>query len=189
MSLLKLATDTLVDALRAAVCEHTVLVGRDDFFELKRSPSLILQGPKLEEHAERRTMDRLVETDRDAGTFTEQDFPRLYHADFEVILTCAKQEELFEKQQKLLSFVQRTPWLVVDEKTKFALVEMTPLGGLQKPNLSNLRQAVGIYRIEDVPVFGGEVREGKLITKAIFEFRDAPNNDPYTTVETTQPAS
>lgn len=177
MSLLQLAADTLIDRLRAEVLEQTVLIATDDLHEVKRTPSLLLQGPKLQEHDERRSMDLLVSKDLEALTFEAERSPRFYHADFEVVLTCARQEELFSFQQKFMTFMQRTPWLIINESVKFALQEVTPLGGLNKPNLSNLRQAAGVYRIEDVPVFDGQVIEGKLCKTVVTEFRDAESGE------------
>jgi hypothetical protein len=50
------------------------------------------------------------------------------------------------------------------------LTELTPLGGLKRVNLSNLRQASGRARIEDCPVYDGIVREGKLIRDRTFQY-------------------
>lgn len=185
MSLLPLAIDTLIDRLRAEVLEQTVLISNDDLYEVKRTPSLLLQGPKLQENGRRRSMDLLVAKDKEALTFEAERSPRFYHADFEVLLTCARQEDLFVYQQKFLTFMQRTPWLIIDDSVKFALQEITPLGGLNKPNLSNLRQAAGVYRIEDVPVFDGQVIEGKLISKVVTEFRDLESGEIITEREVT----
>jgi hypothetical protein len=50
------------------------------------------------------------------------------------------------------------------------------MGGLGRVNLTNLRQSSGRYRIEDCPIYGGEVTTGKLATGLVIELagQDAP---------------
>lgn len=97
-------------------------------------------------------------------TFEQCRHPRLYHLDFDVIVTTGKEAELLDLTEKLARFYQLHPMLAVDEHGSLAITELVPLGGLKRVNLSNLRQASGKCRIEDCPVYDGRVVTGKLAT-------------------------
>lgn len=174
---LQSAADALIDRLRERVTPHTFLIERDDVFEVKRTPSLVLQGPDLTEHEARRSMEPVVSKDIASLTYELDQPVRFYHADFEVILTCAKQAQLFELQAKVLDMFASLSYLDLSNGPKLGITEITPMGGLKKPNLSNLRQSVGRYRIEDVPLMPGETVTGKLITTVVTEFRDEDTSE------------
>jgi len=101
--------------------------------------------------------------DKAALTYEECRQPRLYHLDFDIIITTAKQQELLELIEKMARFHQLHTVIPVGEYGALNLTEATPLGSLKRVNLSNLRQASGRCRIEDCPVYDGLVRSGKLI--------------------------
>ncbi|MFW5864406.1 MAG: hypothetical protein ACOCVT_03035 [bacterium] len=78
--------------------------------------------------------------------------------------------ELLQYQQAFVALYQTHPTIHLPEGGALNFTEQTPVGGLQRVNLSNLRQASGRARIEDCPVDGGMVRNGKLITERLFRF-------------------
>jgi len=47
------------------------------------------------------------------------------------------------------------------------------MGGLFRPNLSNLRQSAGRYRLEDVLVYDSSLTQGKLIIDRVFDYRES----------------
>ena len=65
----------------------------------------------------------------------------------------------------------------VPERGALPLTELVPLGGLRRVNLSDLRQSSGRCRIEDCPVYDGQVESGPLIKDRAFEFRDGVRED------------
>ena len=140
--------EALIKKLQADVTPNTVLVPLNDYYEIKHTPSLLVIGPKLEENRSKRNSEKRVEVDRDNLSYTERNWPRYYQLDFDFVLTAANGMELLELQ------------------------EMVPLGGLERPNLSNLRQASGRYRIEDVEVFDHDVFEGKIVLYRNFRLCD-----------------
>ncbi|MCX5769523.1 MAG: hypothetical protein NTZ09_04520 [Candidatus Hydrogenedentes bacterium] len=82
---------------------------------------------------------------------------------------------LLDLQEKGARFFQAHTVLPVGELGALNLTLLTPLGGLRRVNLSNLRQESGRCRIEDCPVYDGAVLEGKLIHRRVFEFCDGVN--------------
>ena len=90
MNTIRIVIETLVRLVQAEVLPEAVLVAPDDVFEVKRTPSLLLQGPTLVENAARRTPARLIEKNVASFTYEECRHPRLYHLDFDVILTTAR---------------------------------------------------------------------------------------------------
>lgn len=95
-------------------------------------------------------------------TFEQCRHPRLYHLDFDVIVTTGKESELLDLTEKVARFYQLHPVITVGEHGSLNLTELVPLGGLKRVNLSNLRQASGRCRIEDCPVYDGRVQSGRL---------------------------
>jgi len=61
LSTIQTVTETLIRLAKQAIHPDTVLVFPDDLFEVQRTPSLILQGPKLAEDRFRRSQSRLFE--------------------------------------------------------------------------------------------------------------------------------
>ena len=104
-------------------------------------------------------------------SYEECRHPRLYHLDFDVILTTAAEVELLELGERVACFYQIFPILPIGQEGTLNLTELVPLGGLHRVNLSNLRQASGRLRIEDCPVYDGRVTQGKLIRDRTFIFQ------------------
>jgi hypothetical protein len=169
LSTIQIATETLIRLLRRDVDPDTVLVASDDPFEITRTPSVVLQGPRITEDTLRRTPSKYVEADVSNLTFEECRAPRLYHLDYEVIVTTATQRELLSFQERVARFLMMNPIVEIPDQGFLNLTELTPLGGLARVNLSNLRQSAGKLRIEDCPVYDEVVSIGKLIVNRTIE--------------------
>lgn len=170
MSAIRKVVEEFIRLAKRDIHPDAVLVAADDVFEVKRTPSVLLQGPVLTENTVRRTPARFLERDVAALSFEECNAPRLYHLDFDIIVTTATEPELLEFQERVARFYQVHPVLDLSPDGTLNLTELTPLGGLKRVNLSNLRQASGRARIEDCPVYDGIVREGKLIRDRTFQY-------------------
>jgi len=168
----RIVVESFIRLVKAEIDPDAVLVAADDAFEVPKVPSLILQGPTLVENGDRRTQARMVEKDVPNLSYEECRYPRLYHLDFDVIVTAAHEGELLDLQEKVARFYQRYPVLTVEDRGTINLTELTPLGGLRRVNLSDLRQSSGRCRIEDCPVYDGVVETGPLVRDRRFEFRD-----------------
>ena len=115
MSTIQTVTETLIRLAKQVIHPDTVLVFPDDVFKVPRTPSLILQGPTLVEDGDRRTQAHLVEKDIPNLTYERWRHPRLYHLDFDVIVTAAREAELLKLQEKVARFYQVHP--VLEGKT------------------------------------------------------------------------
>jgi hypothetical protein len=71
LSTIQTATETLIRLAIQAIHPDTVLVFADDLFEVQRTPSVILQGPRLTEDQFRRTPTRLFEKNTADLSFEE----------------------------------------------------------------------------------------------------------------------
>lgn len=172
MSAIKQATEALIRLFQAEVHAKAALVLPEEVFEVKRTRSVLLQGPTLTEHRRRRTPARYIEKDEATLSFESCRAPRLYHLDFDVVVTTATGAELLQQIEAASRFYQAHPTLDMGEDGALNLTEETPLGGGKRVNLSNLRQASGRLRVEDCPVYDGEVEAGKLIRDRVFPFQD-----------------
>ena len=172
MDTIRIVVESFIRLVKTEIDPDAVLVAADDAFEVPKVPSLILQGPTLVENGDRRTQARMVEKDVPNLSYEECRYPRLYHLDFDVIVTAAHEGELLDLQEKVARFYQRYPVLTVEDRGTINLTELTPLGGLRRVNLSDLRQSSGRCRIEDCPVYDGVVETGPLVRDRRFEFRD-----------------
>jgi hypothetical protein len=131
----------------------------------------------LVEDKPRRTMAQEIVKDTDTLTFESRPYPRLYHLDFDFVATTAKEAELVDLVARIVGFFAFHREIEIPpDGDKLALTEVTPMGGLGRVNLTNLRQSSGRYRIEDCPIYGGEVTTGKLATGLVIELagQDAP---------------
>lgn len=164
MELLREVVESLVRLMKSEINPNAVLVANDDVFEVTAVPSVILQGPTLTEDSARRTPASLIKHDKAGLTFEKCHYPRLYHLDFDVIVTCGKESELLDLTAKVARFYQLHSMLTIGAYGSLNLTELTPLGGLKRVNLSNMRQASGRCRIEDCPIYDGQVKSGKLVT-------------------------
>jgi hypothetical protein len=164
MDVLREVVESFTRLVKSEVHPGAVLVCADDVFEITDVPSLVLQGPTLSEDGDRRTPAMLVRRNEAELTFEECKHPRLYHLDFDVIVTTGKEAELLDLTEKVARFYQLHPALSVGEHGSLNVTELVPLGGLKRVNLSNLRQASGRCRIEDCPIYDGRVSAGKLAT-------------------------
>lgn len=155
--------ESLIRKLQADVTPNTVLVPLNEYYEIKQVPSLVVIGPKMGENRAKRVSEKRVERDLANFTYTRRNWPRYYHLDFEFVLTADTGAELLDLQEKVIAFFLDNFELDVGPDCSYYLHELVPLGGLERPNLSNLRQASGKYRIEDVEVFDSRLEEGKLV--------------------------
>jgi len=166
MDTIRLATEALLRLLQTEMAPDAVLVAADDLFEAVRVPTLLLQGPLLTEDGPRRTLAPWAASDRETMTFVGGRYPRLYHLDFDLVVSTGTERDLLTLTGTLALFYQQFPVLTVEGIGVLPLTELTPLGGLRRVNLSNLRQASGRCRIEDCPV-GDDVSlatgDGRLI--------------------------
>lgn len=162
MELIREVAEAFIRLAKAEIDEGAVLVAADDAFEVTRTPSVVLQGPTLIEDQARRTPARQVRKSQGDLTYEERMHPRLYHLDFDLIVTTGKESELLDLTERIARFYQLHPVLEVGDHGALNITELTPLGGLKRVNLSNLRQASGKCRIEDCPVYDGRMVSGKL---------------------------
>ncbi|MHB9037898.1 MAG: hypothetical protein ACYC64_14670 [Armatimonadota bacterium] len=169
MDILREVVEALIRLVKLEIDPGAVLVCADDMFEVTNTPSMVLQGPTLLEDGSRRTQTRLVKRNETDLTFEQCRHSRLYHLDFDVIVTTAKESELLDLTEKVARFYQLHPVLDIGDYGTLSLAEVTPLGGLKRVNLSNLRQASGRCRIEDCPVYDGIVQSGKLVAEVVIE--------------------
>ena len=156
--------ETFIRLAKSEIYASAVLVASDDMFEVSNVPSVILQGPTLTENGDRRTPAMLTRRSREELSFEQCRHPRLYHLDFDVVVTTGQEADLLDLTEKLARFYQLHPMLVVGEHGSLNITELVPLGGFKRVNLSNLRQSSGRCRIEDCPVYDGRVIAGKLAT-------------------------
>lgn len=169
MEIIRETVEALVRLAKAEIHGSAVLVFPEDPFEVTDTPSLILRGPALVENTDRRTVGNVIERDIPALTYTESRHPRLYHLDFEIIITTTKGNQLLALTEKTSRFFARHPSLEVPGRGRVNLTEIIPVGGLGRVNLSNLRQASGKCRIEDCPVWDERIIEGKLVLHEYIE--------------------
>ena len=162
MEILREVVESFVRLVKSEIYPGAVLVASDDVFEVTDVPSVVLQGPTLSEDGDRRTPAMLTKRNEADLTFEQCRHPRLYHLDFDVIVTTGKEAELLDLTEKVARFYQIRPTLAVGEQGSLAITELVPLGGLKRVNLSNLRQSSGRCRIEDCPIYDGRVIAGKL---------------------------
>ena len=170
MSTIQTATETLIRLAKQAIHPDTVLVFTDDLFEVQRTPSVILQGPKLSEDRFCRSQTRLFDKNVADLSYEECRFPRLYHLDFDLVVTVDHEAELLQFHEAVSRFLQINPVIPIADQGELNLTELVPLGGLARVNLSNLRQSSGRLRIESCPVYDGEIRFGRLIRDRTFQF-------------------
>lgn len=162
MEITREVVESLVRLAKSEIHASAMLVASDDMFEASNVPSVILQGPTLTEDSDRRTPAMLVRRNQADLSFEQCRHPRLYHLDFDVIVTTGQEADLLDLTEKVARFYQLHPMLMVGEHGSLNITELVPLGGLKRVNLSNLRQSSGRCRIEDCPVYDGRVIAGKL---------------------------
>jgi len=162
--LIREVVETFIRLVKVDLDPGALLVAADDMFEVTKTTSIVLQGPLISEDASRRTLAKQVKKNQSDLTFEERKSPRLYHLDFDVIVTTGRESDLLDITEKLARFYQLHPILAVHGRGALGITELVPLGGLKRVNLSNLRQASGRCRIEDCPVYDGLVVNGKLAT-------------------------
>jgi hypothetical protein len=87
LSTIQTATEALIRLAKQAIHQDAVLVFADDLFEVQSTPSVIIQGPKLTEDRFRRGQAQLFDKNTADLIFEECRFPRLYHLDFDLVVT------------------------------------------------------------------------------------------------------
>lgn len=162
MDILREVVESFIRLAKSEIHPDTVVVCSDDAFEVTDVPSVVLQGPALSEDGDRRTPAMLTRRNETDMTFEQCRHPRLYHLDFDIIVTTGKEVELLELTEKVAQFYQLHPTVAVGDYGLLTITELVPLGGLKRVNLSNLRQSSGRCRIEDCPVYDGRIVSGKL---------------------------
>lgn len=162
MDTLREVVESFIRLAKSEIHPGAVLVCSDDAFEVTDVPSVVLQGPTLSEDGDRRTPAMLTKRNEAGMTFEQCRHPRLYHLDFDIIVTTGKEAELLDLTEKVARFYQTHPTLAVGDHGSLSITELVPLGGLKRVNLSNLRQSSGRCRIEDCPIYDGRVVAGKL---------------------------
>lgn len=168
--------EQFIRKLQLDVTLNTVMISKNEQFETENLPSLIVHGADILENRSRRTMTKLVVTDEPALTYQQWNHPRFYNFDFQLILTANMDSELLDLQEKIMQFFITNPVLVINAEDVVPMHEITPIGGLDRPNLSNLRQASGKYRLEDLEVYGSQIPEnGRLIADRILEYYIQPD--------------
>ena len=174
--------ESFIRKIQADITPQAVLINKNDLFETTKIPSLVIQGPTITENKRRRTTNAIKEykIDETAKTYEERNYPRFYHFDFDFILTTGNETDLLDLQGKIIQLFILNPSLAINAEDNINLMEITPMGGLARPNLSNLRQAAGKYRMEDVLVYAGDMTQGRLIIDRIFQYKkdeDTPIED------------
>ncbi len=181
--------ESFVRKLQAGITPNAVLINKNDLFETTDIPCLVIQGPTIVENRNRRTATLAVKEyriDENNKTYEARNYPHFFHLDFDFILTTGAEGELLDLQEKIIRFFMLNPVLAVNAEDNVNLLELTPIGGLARPNLTNLRQVSGRYRIEDVLVYAGAMTQGKLIVDRVFKFLeddDTPIEDRTYTEE------
>ncbi len=143
MGSIRTVTETLIRKIKADIRPGAVLVLPDDLFEVQRTPSVILQGPNLSENKQRRSLSRLIEKDIENLSFEDCAFPRLYHLDFDLVVTVGREAELLDFHEAVSRFLQCTPVLPIDDKGSLNLTELAPLGGLTA-SVAEMRSKLGL---------------------------------------------
>lgn len=164
MDVLREVVELFIRLAKSEIDPGAVMVCADDVFEVTDVPSVVIQGPTLSEDGDRRTPAMLTKRNEAALTFEQCRHPRLYHLDFDVIVTTGKEADLLDLTEKIARFYQLHPTFAVGEHGVLNITELVPLGGLKRVNLSNLRQSSGRCRIEDCPVYDGRAVSGRLAT-------------------------
>lgn len=177
MDTIRPAIETLIRLFKTEVHPGALLVAPDDVFAVTKTPSVILQGPNLTENIDRRTLARIIEKDIPSLTYTSSAYPRLYHLDFDLVVTTAGEGELLEFQERIARFYQLHPVLTITDRGDLNLTERIPVGGLRRVNLSNLRQGSGRLRLEDCPIFDGREETGPLIKDRRFDYTGDINEE------------
>ncbi|MHB1000756.1 MAG: hypothetical protein ACYC27_16060 [Armatimonadota bacterium] len=169
MELLREVVESFIRLIKSEIHPNAVLVSSDDMFEVTMSPSVVLQGPTVTENGDRRSQAKSVAIDLEDLTYEQRNQPRLYHLDFDMVVTTATQGELLDLMEKTARFYQINPVLTVAEHGSLYITELVPLGGLRRVNLSNLRQASGRCRIEDCPVYDDRITTGPLVAEVLLD--------------------
>ena len=136
MNTIRTVVETFIRLVKAQIDPNAVLVLADDIFEVTDVPSVILQGPTLTENSERRTLARIIEKDVATLTYEESNYPRLYHLNFDVVVTTGNEADLLDFQEKIARFYLINPELTIDDQGTLNITEIVPLGGLKQVNLS-----------------------------------------------------
>lgn len=182
-SLFRAVSEQMVRLVRTGVYQKAVLIHPGDQFEVKATPSVLLVGPTVTENRHRRTLARWYEpvepeVEGDPPTCRVHQHPRLYNLDFEIVITAATGAELLEFMERVAAFWSTNTEMSIANVGSFGLTELEPLGGYHRVNLSNLRQASGKFRIEDVPAISEAATiEAFTVLTRTFQYRDGVTVD------------
>lgn len=193
------AQEAFLAFLRAKIIKRVVVTEEGDHLEITDPPVLVLVGPNVQENRALRGMQEIaVSVNLDAGTYEGQRRPpRYYSVEYQLLLFSADGERLAKYRDRILQRFPDNPHVEYQVEVgadglfdvKADLVEVTAMGSFRRPNLSNLKQVSGIYRLENVPVFSDEVFTGKLVTKVTVEMYlgDSTSGGPFDTLTVTDP--
>ena len=181
MSSLRAVVEKMMGLIQADILPGATIVPADDPFEIKATPSLLVQGPTLTQDLERRSMAKICETNLTDNSYVMGLSPAYYNLDFDIVVNTSNVQTLLDLQEKCALFFRQHAVLTVSSELSLRITELVPVGGFSKINLSNLRRAAGRFRIEDFPVFSGDFYAGKLILKRTIEYQ---NGNVPTEVET-----
>ena len=170
LAILLFVVESLIRLFQNELFSGTVLVAKDEPFEIKKVPSITIHGPTLQENSLRRSFSNFFHRHIQELTFEKGRYPRLYHLDFELVTTTQSERTLIEYLDQASRFFARFPEINLGERGSLPLTVLAPLGSVSRVNLSNLRQANCKFRIEDCPIFDGELETGKLIRDRVFSF-------------------
>ena len=113
MDILREVVESFVRLAKSEIHPGAVLVCADDVFEVTSVPSVVLQGPTLSEDGDRRTPAMLTKRNEEYLTFEQYRHPRLYHLDFDVVVTTGKEADLLDLTEKIARFYQLHPALTL----------------------------------------------------------------------------
>jgi len=128
METIRLVTETFLRLLKTEIDPDAMLVAADDVFEVPQVPSLVVQGPTLVEDVARRTLALRIVRDTDAMTFQAGRHLRLYHLEFELVMTAGHAGDLLDLMTKMARCYQQHPVVMVPTCGALNLTEVTPLG-------------------------------------------------------------
>lgn len=150
---LSAAVSALITEAASHICEHSVLAPADDEYEITNPPVLIFVGPTVKKSGLEHGIGEEEFYDEDEAAFTISATPVLYDLHFEVIAAAESGEDLLDVQQAAMSFLAEHDSIAIDEFGSLPLDEVTPIGGGQRVNLSNIRQATGEWVLRGFPVY------------------------------------
>lgn len=136
--------------------------------ELKTLPIIVVEGPRIQERKNMRTVAEIMAKDVAAGVYVKEKTPRWYNLSFDILIATDRFSDLLNRIEGLSRFAQSAPLLTVTQQGTGRVREygwdwqtFPQNNGL--PNFSGVYEAKGSLVIYDVEVYSGVTRSGKLI--------------------------